>query len=104
MGLSAKNHEHLLANLNPVADEPEPNDKTKCQHGCTTTPCRHTITSTDPFLGRDRELRGIPLVGAGGGAIAGTRPGDSAAELERAGRDIVRASLDRNKYRPEENL
>lgn len=33
--------------------------------------------------GDPRALRGIPLVGAVGGAIAGTRPGDDAARLLR---------------------
>lgn len=33
--------------------------------------------------GDPRALRGIPLVGAVGGAIAGTRPGDDAGRLAR---------------------
>lgn len=45
------------------------------------------------------DLRGIPVVGLGGGAIAGTRPGDSAAALEQAGRDLVRGFLRRSRRR-----
>jgi len=46
------------------------------------------------------QLRGVPILGLGvGGAINGTRPGDSAAELERAGREILRASLHRNRFK-----
>jgi hypothetical protein len=43
--------------------------------------------------------RGVPIMGHMGGVILGTRPGDSAAELERAGRDIVRQRLHRNRFK-----
>jgi hypothetical protein len=47
------------------------------------------------------QLRGVPILGLGvGGAINGTRPGDSALELERAGREIVKANLERNRFKP----
>lgn len=45
------------------------------------------------------ELRGVPIAGHGiSGVIPGTKPGDSAAALEAAGRDILRAELKRNRY------
>jgi hypothetical protein len=47
------------------------------------------------------QLRGVPILGLGvGGAINGTRPGDSAGELDRAAREILRSSLHRNRFKP----
>lgn len=48
---------------------------------------------------REQQPR-IPLIGVDAGCIPGTRPGCSAAELERAGREIVRARLHRNRFKP----
>lgn len=42
----------------------------------------------------------IPLIRVDAGCIPGTRPGCSAAELERAGRDLVRSRLHRNRFKP----
>lgn len=42
----------------------------------------------------------VPIIGVDAGCIPGTRPGCSAAELERAGRDIVRARLSRRRFKP----
>ena len=48
------------------------------------------------------ELRGVPIAGHGvSGVIPGTRPGDSAATLEQAGRDILHAQRRRNRYQPQ---
>lgn len=48
------------------------------------------------------ELRGVPIAGHGiSGVIPGTKPGDSAAALEQAGRDILHAQLHRNRYQPQ---
>jgi hypothetical protein len=57
------------------------------------------VETEDATIGNEELLRGIPAVGQVAGTIKGTRPGDSAAELERAGRDIVRANLNRNRKR-----
>ena len=57
------------------------------------------LVTEDATIGNEERLRGIPCVGRVSGTIKGTRPGDSAAALEQAGRDLVRAHLDRNKYR-----
>lgn len=47
------------------------------------------------------QLRGVPILGLGvGGAINGTRPGDSAAELRRAELDCVSAREHRNRFKP----
>lgn len=35
----------------------------------------------------------VPIIGVDSGCIPGTRPGCSAAELERAGRDVVRSRM-----------
>lgn len=42
----------------------------------------------------------VPIIGLDAGAIPGTKPGCSAAELERAGRDIVRSRLSRRRFKP----
>lgn len=42
----------------------------------------------------------VPIIGLDSGCIPGTRPGCSARELERAGRDIVRARLSRRRFKP----
>lgn len=42
----------------------------------------------------------VPIIGVDAGCIPGTRPGCSARELERAGRDIVRARLSRRRFKP----
>jgi hypothetical protein len=41
---------------------------------------------------REQQPR-IPLIGVDAGAIPGTKPGCSARELERAGREIVRSRM-----------
>lgn len=47
----------------------------------------------------------VPIIGVDSGAIPGTKPGCSARELERAGRDIVRARMHRNRWkRPPEQV
>lgn len=52
-------------------------------------------------LRQERETTArIPLIGVDSGAIPGTKPGDSARALEAAGRDIVRARLHRNRFKP----
>jgi len=56
----------------------------------------------DPRRGGDAALRGIPLIGVGAGAISGTAPGGElgqAARLERAGRELVRQRLHRNRFK-----
>lgn len=114
MGLSHEQYAEHLKGLTPVPVETEEEpaeDRPPCKHGCPTMPCRHTRTEDKHKKHIGRELRGIPLVGSGPGAIAGTMPGPGATganleqearELEQAGRDLVRRSLDRSKYRPEE--
>jgi hypothetical protein len=57
------------------------------------------IITEDATIGNEERLRGIPAVGRVSGTIKGTRPGDSAAELERAGRDILRAKLNRHRFK-----
>lgn len=42
--------------------------------------------------GQHPELRGVPLIGTGQGAVSGTRPGDSVKDLEQAARDIRHAN------------
>jgi hypothetical protein len=42
----------------------------------------------------------VPIIGLDAGCIPGTRPGCSARELERAGRDLVRARLSRRRFKP----
>lgn len=58
-------------------------------------------TTTHRLPGQHPELRGIPLVGAGPGVITGTQPGPntSSADLEQAGRDILKANLHRNRFK-----
>lgn len=41
----------------------------------------------------------VPIIGLDAGCIPGTKPGNSARELERAGRDIVRSRLHRNRFK-----
>lgn len=86
MGLSHHDHAKLQQRLNP----PNP----------TSTPTRPGNVIESTTIGNELTLRGIPVVGAVSGAIIGTRPGDSAQALEQAGRDIVKATLTRNRYRP----
>lgn len=45
----------------------------------------------------------VPIIGVDAGAIPGTmpRPGCSGAYLERAGREIVRSRLHRNRFKEE---
>jgi hypothetical protein len=88
MGLSNEQHAELLAGLTPATQKPA-----EKEHG-------HARGQTDDRRLKDKALRGIPCVGAGPGAIDGTKPGDSAAALEQAGRDILAAHLNRNRYRP----
>lgn len=45
----------------------------------------------------------VPIIGVDAGCIPGTMPGGagcSARELERAGRDLVRARLSRRRFKP----
>jgi hypothetical protein len=42
----------------------------------------------------------VPIIGLDSGCIPGTKPGSSAAELERAGRDTVRSRLARRRFKP----
>lgn len=52
----------------------------------------------------DIGLRGVPVIGHGSGAISQTAPGGeigAAARLERAGRELVRQRLHRNRFRAE---
>lgn len=42
----------------------------------------------------------VPIIGLDAGCIPGTKPGCSARELERAGRDIVRSRLHRRRFKP----
>lgn len=42
----------------------------------------------------------VPIIGLDSGCIPGTKPGSSARELERAGRDIVRSRLNRRRFKP----
>lgn len=42
----------------------------------------------------------VPIIGLDAGCIPGTKPGCSALELERAGRDLVRARLSRRRFKP----
>ena len=57
------------------------------------------IVTEDATIGNEERIRGIPAVGRVSGTIKGTRPGDDAKALEQAGRDILRAHLNRNRYR-----
>lgn len=41
----------------------------------------------------------VPIIGLDSGCIPGTKPGSSAAELDRAGRDIVRSRLTRRRFK-----
>lgn len=63
------------------------------------------VVTEDATVGNEERLRGIPAVGRVSGTIKGTRPGDSARALEQAGRDIVRAKLNRHRFkRPSEQV
>lgn len=88
MGLSHEQYANELKRLNPVVVE--------------TPATQFDPEIEDATVGNEERLRGIPAVGRVSGTIKGTRPGDSAKALEQAGRDIVRATLDRNRYRPKE--
>lgn len=104
MGMSAERRAELdaeIAALVPEEKQPDP-DKPMCKHGCATIPCRHTRTEDKHKKHVDRGLRGVPLVGAGQGAIAGTVPGpgasgraldDEARELNEHARLIVAARM-----------
>jgi hypothetical protein len=83
------------AGLDPLSDVigSEPTEPTK-EHG-------HARGTTDDRRLRDNALRGIPLIGTGPGCIQGTRPGDSAADLNQAARDIVIANLALQKAKAE---
>jgi hypothetical protein len=59
------------------------------------------IITEDATIGNEERIRGIPAVGRVSGTIKGTRPGDDAKALEQAGRDILRAHLNRTHYRKE---
>lgn len=91
------------AKIAPTQQPTEP-DQPTCRHDCPTIPCRHTRTEEKHKKIIDDGLRGVPLVGAGPGCIKGTRPGDSAAALEHAGRDIVRSRLHRNRFKPSKQV
>jgi hypothetical protein len=95
MGLTDKHAAIRDAGLNPVADAIPTEPAKPRGHG------RRNQRETLHNPGGSPELRGIPLVGAGPGAI--TRPGiDTAASLDQAGRDILRANLHRNRFKPSE--
>lgn len=103
MGMTAADRAKRDAEISALAPEekkPDP-DKPTCKHGCATIPCRHTRTEDKHKKHLGKELRGVPLVGAGPGCIAGTRPGDSAAQLNQAARDIVIANLALQKAKAE---
>jgi hypothetical protein len=78
MGLTDAQAAKIAASLNPPIQQ-----------------ATHQNHVEDSTIGNERTLRGIPVVGRVSGTMPGTRPGDSAAALEQAGRDIVSASLRR---------
>ena len=64
-------------------------------------PTKPLVITEDATIGNEERIRGIPAVGRVSGTIKGTRPGDDAQALEQAGRDILRAHLNRTHYRKE---
>lgn len=94
MGMTAADRAKRDAEIQALTAEQHKDD---CRHDD-----RTIIVTEDATVGNEERLRGIPAIGRVSGTIKGTRPGDSAKALEEAGRDIVRATLDRNRYRPKE--
>lgn len=66
------------------------------QHGAESQGGHGRNSSSDQ---REQQPR-VPVIGLDAGCIPGTKPGCSARELERAGRDIVRSHLNRNRFKP----
>jgi hypothetical protein len=65
----------------------------------TTTQAEHDGSGASRgFVASDQTPR-IPCIGLDAGCIPGTKPGDSAVELERAGRDVVRSRLTRHRFK-----
>lgn len=77
MGLTDKEADEQKRKLKPTVDE-----KPERGHGRG----KGGVDRSTP----NAAMRGIPLVGVGGGAIPGTRPGDSAEHLHDEGLKIVR--------------
>lgn len=73
-----------------AAYKPQPNEPNEPEGG------HGRGTSSDE---REQQPR-VPIIGLDAGCIPGTKPGSSAAELDRAGRDIVRSRLHRNRFKP----
>ncbi len=79
-----------LPRYEPKPQPPTPNTPT--------TPGRVTLNTIESAtIGNERLLRGIPVAGIGGGAIHGTRPGDSSYTLIRDEQHLTKGRMTRTR-------